>query len=250
MASILYRVQTRDDPLDREGVLFIERSRKPNHEDYTAWAEKLTVEYGTTICAIYEVSDHGAHPVSHVPLFETFAYKGNRLTLLARVEEINDAEISLWEVSRHYDEMLRYMEGVAKDYEYTADRLRKHATVVATESRLHIFKNRDSNVFTSYAGRFMEEATRNHGQDLRYMVTAAAHLESAVARCQAAIELRLADVGYAPCCDTEVVLFKVVPSGDSWGKASIVCAHCGEELLPVLYPELPAVREVDISLEV
>ena len=242
MASILYRVQTREDPRDRDGVLFIVRSRKPNHEDYKAWAEKLTVEYGTTICAIYEVSDHGAHPARHVPLFETFSYKENREKMLARCEEISDADITLYEVSRCYDEMMRYMEGVAKDFEYTAQRLRKHADTVAAESHLYVFKNRDSNIFAGYAGRFMEESTRNHGQDLRYMVTAAARLESAVGHCQPAIEMRVKDVGY-DCCDAESPLFSVVPSGDSWGKASIVCARCGEELPSVPYPELPAVRE-------
>jgi hypothetical protein len=248
VSDILYRVQTSVDPLDTADVLFVTRSRKPNKGDYAGWAEKLIVEYGTTIHAIYEDIGRGSFGVGLVPAFETEAYKAKREALVAYNEDAYEVEGPLYDVSRHYEALVSAMQSTASDFERVAESLRKHVTSVVEQPSLYLYKDDrwTDHFYNAYVGRFFEDAAQQRVErNLKDVAVAGAALDRALLRSRPIVGVRLS--AQAPdyvCCDEGAAnpLYVTVPATNPyWKSAPIVCAHCGTELPPLPRYDIPAI---------
>ena len=225
MAIIHYRVHTQTDPRSSEGVIFLTRGKRPMMRDYVAYADRLTVEYGTTIHAVYE-----GYPSSleDVPVFESNLHLATRLQLAAENKLLYDRTAPLWRVGKTSEQVQQSMNYYIRQQERTLNDLK----IAAEHLDVQGFSLYDpTHLDTFDVARFMSHIQTRGGSDLSSLTGKAIELASLLALCAALIPEMVAADPLGECC-TEPD-YVVAPNPDPnrvYQMAKIICVNCGHEL--------------------
>jgi len=230
VATIHYRVHTQADPRSSEGVIFLTRGKRPMMRDYVAYAARLTVEYGTTIHAVYE-----GYPSSleDIPVFESNLHLATRLLLVAENRALYDRTKPLWRVGKSSEQVQQYMTYYVRQQERTLNDL-KLATEHLDVQGFSLYDPEHLDVFD--VSRFMSHVEQRGGSDLARLSAGAMELASLLALCSALIPEMVAADPEGPCCtEPDFVVYPDPDPDRSYQVAKIVCTSCGH-VLPRLEP--------------
>lgn len=242
MAIIHYRVHTQADPRSSKGVIFLTRGKRPMMRNYVAYADRLTVEYGTTIHAVYE-----GYPSSleDVPVFESNLHLATRLMLVAENKLLNDRIAPLWRIGKISEQVQQYMNYYIRQQERTLNDLKIAAEHLDVQG-FSLYDPGHLDVFD--VARFMSHVEMRSGSDLSSLSGKAIELASLLALCAALIpDMVAADPLGACCTEPDYV---VAPNPDPnrvYQAANIICVNCGHELPRLKGHKMPRHNELVVD---
>lgn len=209
--SVRYRIHTQLDPLATEGVLFLERGRRPNMRDYEGYAARITEEYGLPVTAIYETW----HPTLHDnPVLETVGHNEARFAVRKANAELREKLRCLHHVGGSWDRLGDYMESYRNNMQRKLAELDTGVTEVRRRSRINV----NEAAFASVVDSFVENSTSNYNSYLGNIARYEAELAYTLSSCYS-----VANEFHS--CDRPYFVVEVDPER-AYEEAEVFCVNC------------------------